>query len=86
MTGKDFHTKEANAARAARGVAAVAWIESRDEQMWEFDAANLEEAKRLAVEGIANGALSASYRMVLPGGKTKVVQILSPHDDIDFSD
>ncbi len=86
MTGKDLHTKEANAARVARGVAAVAWIESRDEQMREVDAIDLEHAKRLAEQGIKDGAMSSSYRMVLPGGKTKVVQILSPHDDIDFGD
>jgi hypothetical protein len=82
MTGKDLHTKEANAARAARGVKAVAWIESRGEDMREVDAADLPHAKRLAETAIAEGAMSASYRIVMPTGKTKVIEILSPHSDL----
>lgn len=84
MTGKDLHTKEANAARLARGVKAVAWIESRGEEMREVDAADITEARRLAEQGITDGALSASYRVVGKDGKTKVVEILSPHDDCNW--
>lgn len=82
MTGKDLHSKEANAARVARGVTAVAWIESAGEQMREVDAAHVPHAKRLAETAIAEGAISASYRIVTPTGKTKVIEILSPHSDL----
>ena len=83
MTGKNLHTKEANAARLARGVKAVAWIEIGG-VMRELDATNIADARGLAEHGIAHGASSASYRVVGPDGKTKVVEILSPHDDCNW--